>query len=228
MTTQLPTLGRNPLNVLNIISGCERQSIDYVNASAVFTRGYVGRQQIDSDGNLEWIVCPDTAGDDGIPHGILNSHKASEFYRSVTDKVVTLDANGSGNTTPYLKETPSSVLITTSGGVDITSGFTINYTTGVIVDASYAGLDVLVSYMYNVQEAGVDETLGSGKTAIIRGTGEIETLVFDTSEAITLGDSLYSVGGILTVTAGTNANVVATVVRPPTYKNPRMRIRISL
>ena len=64
--------------------------------------------------------------------------------------------------------------------------------------------------------------------AIIRGTGEVETLVYDTSAAYTIGATLYSNAGILTPPDPGAGVGVATVVRPPTYKNPKLRIRISL
>ena len=99
MANELPSLGRNPLNALRIITGCERQGNDYVNSSAEFTRGYLGKQQVDSYGNVEWVV----ASTDGECDGILNSHKGNTFYKSVYLAPVEVDSDGNGNLTPYLK-----------------------------------------------------------------------------------------------------------------------------
>ena len=58
MDSQLPGLGRNPFNVLRIISGCERQSNDYVEASVECIRGMIGKQTLDSDGNVVYQLLP--------------------------------------------------------------------------------------------------------------------------------------------------------------------------
>jgi len=225
MANELPSLGRNPLNALRIITGCERQGNDYVNSAATFTRGYLGRQTIDSYGNVEWVV----ASTDGVVDGILNSHKANVFYKSVYKTPIAIDSDGDGNLTPYL--VASSVLLTSTGDADITSDFTVNATSGAISENVATGArTIYASYQYDVREPGVDETLGSGKVAIIRGNGELETLVYDTSQVIAKGDAVGSLAGIpSTSTAATTTadNNIGTVVAPPTADNPYLRIRIT-
>ena len=224
MANELPSLGRNPLNALRIITGCERQGNDYVNSTAEFTRGYLGKQAIDSYGNVEWVV----ATTNGEVDGILNSHKANTFYKSVYLAPVEVDSDGNGNLTPYVKS--GSVLLTSTGAGagDITSDFTVDNTSGAISEDTPSGArTIYASYQYDVREPGSNETLGSGKVAIVRGVGELETLVYDTSVAIAKGDNVYSKSGIPS-TDGTGSNIVGTVVRPPTADNPYLRIRINL
>jgi hypothetical protein len=224
MSNELPSLGRNPLNALRIITGTERQGIDYVNSAAEFTRGYLGVQGVDSYGNVEWAV----ASTNGVVNGILNSHKASTFYKSVYLAPIAIDSDGNGSLTPYIK-TGSELLTSTGAGAgDITGDFVFNYTNGTITESSPSGArTIYASYQYDVREPGSNETLGSGKTAVIRGVGEIETLVYDTSVVIGQGDSVWSKAGIPS-TDGSGVNVVGTVVRPPTADNPYLRIRINI
>lgn len=231
MTNELPSLGRNPFNSLRIISGTERQSHDFVKSDATFMRGMVGRQVLDSNGEVEWRVA--VPADDAKPHGILNSHKTSSFEKSVSQEPVEIDGDGDGNVTPNLVS--GSVLITSTGSsVSINSLFSINLVNGVIT-TTYPGLwdtTVLVSYKYTILEPGVDETLGSGKVSVVRGVGEINTLVYDTSVAYAIGDLVYAgTAGVLTnvstgYTSPTTKNV-GTVVKPPTFDDPGLRIRLN-
>lgn len=223
--TQLPSLGRNPFNTLRIVSGTERQGNDYVNADAQFMRGMLGKQQLDSSGNVEWIVAVNVK-----PDGVLNSHKTSAFYKSVSGKQVEIDGDGNGNTVPYL--VTGSVLILSSTGSDITSDFTVNVTTGVITAVAHANETVYVNFKYNIQEPGMDETLGSGKVSVIRGVGELVTQVYDTSVTYAIGEPLYSQNGVISndssgITSPAT-KIAGYVVKPPTYDDPGLRFRINL
>lgn len=227
MISELPGLGRNPFNVIRILSGCERQGNDYISASAECIRGMIGKQGLDSDGNVEWSVY---TGSSGSPAGILNSHKTSSIYKPVTQKPVAVDSStGQASLVPYLQS--GSVLIQDSDDTDITSEFSANNTTGVITtsNGTYMGTTVYASFRYLlVDEGGIDETKGTGKVSIIRGVGEIETLLYDTGSPISRGDSLKSYNGVPSTRNGLSGSSIGTVIKPPTYSDPTLRFRINL
>jgi hypothetical protein len=86
---------------------------------------------------------------------------------------------------------------------------------------------VWVSYLYeDATLSGIDQTLGSGCAATLEDQGEIATLVYDTSKAYTLMDSLYSnASGYLTSTNG-GGSVVGKVTKVPTAEDAELRYKL--
>ena len=178
-----------------------------------------------------------------VPVGLFFCHKTVDFYEPlVAFKATFGEWEGNPNsvrTMPYLKT--GSVRVTDLDGnpYTATTDYTVDLTSGVITrvfDEEGEGEDdaigedetVLVYARYRHPDlTGIDQTLGSGKVALLEGNGEIATLVYDTTVSYALGDDVkFNNDGVL-CTGGGNA-VVGKVTKVPTSDNSELHVKVTL
>lgn len=234
MSVQLPPIGRGTIT-LRRLYGSQNKGDIKVSSTASFVAGMVAKRQLDSYGNVELAVCD--VGE--VPAGLFGVHKITSFYQPVIQEAVAFvagsatanlaHANVSEYTVYYYNTSAGTYTqITTSGNWSMaaTNGVLTRVTSGWF-GPNTAAATAYVSYRYeDTTLSGIDETLGSGKATIWEGAGEFETLVYDTSNTISLGDGLYcNTDGLLT-SVNVGGTKMGLVTRPPTASNPSMRFKL--
>lgn len=224
----MSTLGRNGLvNAVRRLTGAPITGARDVDPAAQFIAGQVAKLA-DLNGKAVATVADNTST---AIVGVFASHKTISFYRPVINESKTFDAGIV--TLDHANLQTGSVKVTKLDGTAyvITTNFTVNATNGIITrvgTAIGAAENVLVSYRYTDPNlSGIDQTLGSGKVAIIEEPGEIATLVYDTSRSYTLGDKLYvNAAGNITNASGTTA--IGFVTKVPSNDNAELHLKLKI
>ena len=231
MSTALPPIGRGGIvNSVRKLSGNIVTGWREVSSTADFIAGYIATL----DGTTGKVVVADDSST--VVLGLLFCHKTTSFYRPVVNESVTFTGDGSAITlaNPNLKT--STLRVTDSTGVTVyavTTDYTINTTNGVITHTSTGSTigatdTVLVDYLYlDATVTGIDQTLGSGRAAIIEGNGEIATLVYETNAAWALNATVkVSANGLPTI--GGSGATIGFVTKVPTSSDPELQFQMRL
>ena len=228
MSTILPDLGRNGLvNSIRRLNGFNNPGYRSVDPSAEFIAGMVANLEADTNGNPVLTVANNT---DTAILGLFFWHKPLSFYRPIVGEAQTFSTAPNTSTILYLNHAnvkANSVLIT-SGGLVVSSGWTLTGTNGYITKGSTGTGTWLITYLYEDPTlTGIDQTLGSGMAATLEDRGEAATLVYDTSVAYTLMGPLYvNASGYLTSASGSTA--VGKVTKVPTADNPELCFKLTV
>lgn len=163
--------------------------------------------------------------------GLFYNSKTTSFYKATSEDFeagtapfsVTLD-------NPNVRD----VRIVNSAGVAYDGTFTVNAANGIIsvtVDGTTitTGQVGTVYYSYkDMSVAGFDQTLASGKVAIIESDCEVALEVYDTSQAYAVNAPVYvNANGLITTVAGTSPKV-GFVTKPPTADNTELHIKLTI
>lgn len=223
----LPGLGRNGLvNSVRKLSGSTVTGYRPVSDTAEFIAGMVAT--LVDDGGTAKVAVANNTSTSAI--GVFFCHKTNSFYRPVVKESQTF-ANGI-ITLDHAYLLASSVRITKLDGTPytVTTNYTVNTTNGVVTLVTGIGATetVLVSYRYkDANLSGIDQTLGSGKAAILEEPAEIATLVFDTSVVYTLGQPVYSnAAGVVTNASG--SVIIGYVTGVPSNDDPELIFKLKI
>jgi hypothetical protein len=228
MATVLPPIGRNGIvNSVRKLSGNIITGWRNVASAANFIAGYIAT--LDSDGNA--VVADDSSTQ---ILGLFFCHKTTSFYRPIVDEEATFTGSGTTVTLAHANLQSGSVRVTDSAGTayTVTTDYTVNNTNGTITHVGGGGIGVtetvLVDYRYQDPNlAGLDQTLGSGRAAIVEGTGEIATLVYETNAAWALNtDVTVSANGLPTIGGG--GQVIGFVTKVPTSSDPELQFQMRM
>lgn len=225
----LPPIGRNGIvNSVRKLSGNIVTGWRDVSSSAEFIAGYVATL---SSGVV--VVADNTASQKII--GLFNCHKTTSFYRPVINESGTFTGAGSAITLAHANIQSASVRVTDSTGATtytVTTDYTVNATNGIITQTSTGSIGttdtVLIDYRYQDPNlAGLDQTLGSGKAAIIEGVGEIATLVYETDAAWAENAAVtVSANGLPTI--GGTGSTIGFVTKVPSADDPELHFQMRL
>jgi len=232
----LPDLGRSGIvNSVRKLYGFITNPSRSVDSSAEFIAGMIGALTTDTNGNPVVVVAD---SDDTNVIGMFYCHKTLSFYRPIMDEPQTFGTDPNTSTIAYLnhanlKSSTGYIKVTNAAGTPYTNGinFTVSATNGYIKrngnGISSTGT-IYVSYLYqDPNQAGIDQTLGSGQAAMLEGVGEIATLVYDPECAYTLMNAVYcNDDGI--ITSSTGSKVIGYVTKVPSAENPELNLKISL
>lgn len=182
------------------------------------------------------VVTNVTAATD-TPIGIAYSNKADNFYRPVVQEVHTFGENASAANViyvkPYLLSGSVQVLDSSLSEITASGNYTVDLTVGSITrtgGGSIGATDtVYVNARYrDIYISGIDDTLGSGKVALIEDTGEVATLMYDTTAAWTLGANVgFTTAGLVTVRTSSNT-IIGTVTKVPTASEPELCFKLNI
>jgi hypothetical protein len=91
-------------------------------------------------------------------------------------------------------------------------------------------INLLVSYLYqDPTQAGIDQTLPTGLITIFEGPGEIGTLIYDTTYAISVNSLLRCNSlGFLSANSVLTGKIIGITVSPPTASNPELVFKLSI
>lgn len=226
--SNLPPIGRNGIvNSVRKISGHIVPGWRDVASTAEFIAGYAAT--LDSDGKA-------AVADDSATKilGLFFCHKTTSFYRPIREEQVTFTGALSTVTLNHANlKSSACVRVTSTDGLTVytlTTHYTVNTTNGTITHVSGIGNTdtVLVSYLYaDPNLAGLDQTLGSGKAAIIESNGEIGTLVYETNAAWAINAVVkISANGLPTV--GGSGATIGFVTKVPSASDPEMTFQMRL
>lgn len=235
----LPNLGRAGIREsVRKITAMKVTGHRKVDSSATFYGGMVAKLATVSGKT----VVTNVTGITDAPIGIFYCNKTDNFYRPIFKERHVFgeytDATGTNYPNvvvikPYLLS--GSVSVYDSDGttlLTVTTDYTVDLTLGTItrVDggAISSGEACYVSARYrDINLSGIDDTMGSGKVALIEDTGEIATLVYDTTAAWTLGASVrFTTAGLLTI-AG-SGTIVGTVTKVPTAEDAELCFKCTI
>jgi hypothetical protein len=239
----LPSLGRGGIiNSVRKLSGYDVPGWRAVDSTTEFIAGQVATLAANSTtGAPELTLCN---GSSAKPVGIFFCHKATNFYKVVTNEVVLMPAIGSTANLKYsnLKSASYKVVYCNAAGTSTgatltdTTNYSIAIVNGVLTNVNVSVVTpvyVAVSYLYNdTSVSGIDQTLGSGKAAYLSDPCEIATLVYDTAStsAYTLGGIAYvSTTGYISATAAGGSNyAIGTFTKLPTNEDPEVWVRVRI
>jgi len=235
MSVNLPDLGRGGIiNAVRKVWGNFYNPSRLVSTTADFIAGMVAELSTDSNGNPEVIVANASTAN---PLGLFFCHKTTSFYRPIIDEEQTFGTSPNTATYAYLnhanmKSSTGYLKVTNSSGTPYTNGvdFTVSATNGYI-KRNGAGISstgtIYVSYLYlDPNQTGIDQTLGSGQAAMLEGSGEIATLVYDAGKTFSLNGLVYvNALGMLTNTGTYSIGVVTKV---PSADDPELGVKITL
>jgi hypothetical protein len=236
MSNLLPDIGRNGIvNSVRRLSGASNPGYRKVDSDAEFIAGQVAKLAEDASGNPVLKVAD---ADDTNIIGIFFCHKVTSFYRPVVSEAQTFGTDPNTAWLVYLDHAnlrASSAIITDADGdaYTVTTDYTVNTTNGVITRTSTGDIGatdtIYVTYSYSDPNlSGIDQTLGSGMAATLEDSGELATLVYDTSVAYTLMGSLYvNSAGYITATDG-GGSKIGVVTKVPTSDNPELHYKLQL
>jgi len=226
---ELPPIGRNGIvNSVRKLSGNIVTGWRDVSSSASFIAGYAATL---SSGVV--TVADNTASQKII--GLFNCHKTTSFYRPIINESGTFTGAGTTITLDHANLQSGSVRVTNSAGTTtytLTTDYTVNTTNGIITQTSTGSIGttdtVLIDYRYQDPNlSGMDQTLGSGKAAIIEGVGEIATLVYETDAAwAENADVTVSANGLPTI--GGTGTVIGFVTKVPSADDPELHFQMRL
>ena len=159
--------------------------------------------------------------------GLFINSKTNSFYKATVETFVA----GAATYTFTLKHANvKDVRITTLGGAAFTGSYTVNPVNGIIevtVNGNIlAGDTGVVYYSYkDTTVLGFDQTMGSGRVAVLESNAEVALLVYDTSQAYALGSSVsIDVNGLVS-TAGTSS-AIGFVTKSPSVDNPELHVQL--
>lgn len=239
----MPPIGRNgTVNLARKISGNVITGFRQVDPAASFTVGQIAKLTADANGNPIATVCTATSTD--VPVGIFWCHKTLSFYSAAVNEAVTF--TGSGTTVAlkhaYLKGAAGTYVKVTNTvegtAYTYTTDYTINYTNGTITHVGAGSIGttatVYISYLYkDMNQSGIDQTLGAGKVVLLEDKGEIATRLYDTSVkwALTGNDAIVvcNADGIVTTrTKDGSAPAVGKVTKVPTSSDTELCFKFSI
>jgi len=231
MSTVLPPIGRNGIvNSVRKLSGNIISGWRDVDSSADFIAGYIATL----DGTTGLAKVADNTADIKII-GMFFCHKTTSFYRPVIDESGTFTGSGTTITLNNANIQSASVRVTDSDGTayTVTTDYTVNATNGIITHAGGgssigATETVLIDYRYQDPNlTGIDQTLGSGRAAIIEGSGEIATLAYETDAAWALNAAVtVSANGLPTI--GGTGVTIGFVTKVPSANDPELQFQMRL
>lgn len=230
MATILPPIGRRGIvNSVRKLSGFLVSGWREVDPASDFIAGYVATLD-GTSGKVK--VADDTGGVKVL--GLFFCHKTTSFYKPVVDESITFTGAGSAITLNNANLQATSVRVTTLAGVayTLTTDYTVNATNGIITQTSGGGIGVtetvLVDYRYEDPNlAGLDQTLGSGKAALVEGNGEIATLVYEMNVAWALNTTVTTSANGLPTIGGTGTSL-GFVTKVPTSSDPELHFQMRL
>ncbi|MEO0074544.1 MAG: hypothetical protein ABIK31_00335 [candidate division WOR-3 bacterium] len=159
--------------------------------------------------------------------GLFINSKTNSFYKATAETFV-------AGTAPYnitLKNANvKDVRITTLSGAAFTGTFTVNTVNGIVnvtVQGNIAsGETGIVYYSYkDLTVVGFDQTLGSGRVAVLESNSEVALLVYDTSVAYTLGGTVGINADGLVSSPGTSP-AIGFVTKVPSVNNPELHVQL--
>lgn len=229
MATVLPPIGRNGIvNSVRKLSGNIITGWRNVDSAADFIAGYIATL----DGTTGKAKVADTSATKIV--GIFFCHKTTSFYKPVINESITFTGANSSVTLSHANLQNGSVRVTDLAGsaYTVTTDYTVNHTNGIITHVSGGSIgateNVLVDYRYKDPNlTGIDQTLGSGRAAIIEGNGEIATLAYETDAAWALNaDVKVSANGLPTV--GGSGATIGFCTKVPTASDPELQYQMRL
>lgn len=223
----LPPIGRRGIvNSVRKLSGHIISGWRDVDADASFVSGYIATLD-GTSGKL--VVASDSST---YVVGLFFCHKTTNFYRPVIDESITF--TGAATTinlaNAYVLQASVKVTDTDGNAYTLTTDFTVNETNGQIIHTSTGSIGttetVLVDYRYKDPNlTGIDQTLGSGKAAIIESNGEIATLIYETDAAWAINAAVkVSANGLPTVGGG--GTTIGFVTKVPASSDPELHFQM--
>ena len=231
-TVLIPDIGLNGLvNSVRRLTGLTNPGYRDVESSAEFIAGMV----CTLDATTGKLVVADNTDTEVL--GLFYCHKTISFYRPVQDEEHTFGTAPNTSTIVYLNNAylkAGSVLVTSTGGVVVadSGNWSVNTTNGTITrnpsGSIAADATINISYLYQDSNlVGIDQTMGSGKAATLEDSGEVATLVYDTSVTYTVMGSVYVTSdGYITSTAG--AKAIGIVTKAPSSEDPEIHFKLQL
>jgi len=225
---ELPPIGRNGIvNSVRKLSGNIVTGWRDVSSTASFIAGYAATL---SSGVV--VVADNTASQKIV--GLFNCHKTTSFYRPIINESGTFTGAATAITLAHANIQAASVRVTDSAGsaYTLTTDYTVNATNGIITQTSTGNIGttetVLIDYRYQDPNlAGIDQTLGSGKAAIIEGNGELATLVYETDAAWAENAAVtVSANGLPTI--GGTGTTIGFVTKVPSADDPELHFQMRL
>ncbi|GEM_PF-4304555 len=237
----LPPIGRTGINNgtgVRRLSNMPVTGWRDVSPTATFVAGQLATLATDSNGKVV-VETVNSTGDKVI--GVFFTDNTTTFYRSAYAEEHTFGENAATPNViyvnPYVKAssyvvcnaadtaTASRYTETTDFTIDVTSGAITNTLVGIGATAT-----VYVTYMYkDINLSGINQTLGSGKAALLEDFGEIATLQYDTTSATAYalnGSIYYNSSGYFTATSGSSA--IGFITKVPTADDPELYIKLDL
>jgi hypothetical protein len=237
----LPPIGRTGINSgtgVRRLSNMPVTGWRDVSPSASFVAGQLGTLTTDSNGKVV-VETVDSTADKVI--GVFFTDNTTTFYSAAYAEEHTFGENAATPNViyvkPYVKASSYVVCSTASTATGVrhteTTDFTIDTTSGAITNTLVgiaATSTVYVTYMYkDVNLSGINQTLGSGKAALLEEVGEIATIQYSTTSATAyvLGASIYyDSSGYLTATSGSSA--IGFITKVPTADDPELYVKLAL
>ena len=231
----LPPIGRTGINNGNAVRRLSNMPVTGwrdVDPAATFTAGQLAKLATVS-GNVMVQTVNNTSNK---PIGIFFTDNTTTFYKPSYKEVHTFGENATTPTIVYVQpyvKTATYVVANVSGtpyteGVD----YSINITNGAITNLGVgigATATIYVTYMYkDINLSGLNQTLGSGKAAILEEVGEIATIQYETeaTTAYTLGASIYfNSNGYLTADSGSSA--IGYITKVPSADDPELYVKLN-
>jgi hypothetical protein len=208
-----------------------------VDPTATFISGTIGKLA-NVGGKI--VMTPVTAVTD-TPVGIFWVDKTASFYKTVKDEAVAFGGPLAGaNIVVNLQNVnlkTGSIRVTTAAGVlvpDLAANYVIDLVHGTftaVTGGALAGEEsCLISYWSaDASKYGLDQTVGSGKVTSWEGIGEVGTLVYDTTQAYTLGGGVYfTADGIPTSNSAGGAVKIGTITKAPSASSPELCFKVIL
>lgn len=229
----LPSIGRSGLrSSVRVFTGMQLTGWRGVDPTATFLAGQLGKLVANDKGEV--VVTPVTNTAD-VPVGMFFTSNSTTFYRPVAKEAHKVGENPASPNTITLNKAliKADTVIVKSKDEQTTyaapAKYNINLTNGVITIVDIAAeTELVISYMYkDIMLSGVNQVLGSGKSAFVEGVGEISTLVYDSTAAWALGAAVkFTAAGLLTV--GGASATIGTVTKAPTYDDPSLHVKLNL
>lgn len=228
----MPSVGRTGIrSAVRNLSSMSITGWRKIDPSAAFVAGQLAK--LGTLNNEPVVQTVSSTGDVAI--GIFFTENTTLFYRPSVAEEHTFGENAAAPNdiylNPYVKADSYIVTDGASTTYTLTTDYTINTTNGVVTNALAAiGATgtVYVTYLYkDINLSGINQPLGSGKSALMEGVGDIATLAYDTTCAWTLNAVVYyDATGYLTTTAGSSA--IGIVTKVPTSSDPELHAKLDL
>jgi len=229
--------GVRPLSIFNVPGHKE------VDQNAEFLPGMVAMMGVDSN-NKPVIQAHDGTAAKGVVGVILNS-KTNSFYSPIVREEITWPAAVPGDinlSKPYITDFMLENVSDGSVPVGSPENYSLNATNGVLtakVDGDGLGTNApavdtaaYVTYRYkDLDTVGFDQTIASGKVAILEGPGDIALLVYDTTVqyAINMPIGLKDASNALFTGDATASNLthhMGFVIKPPTAEDNSLHVKL--
>lgn len=237
----LPPIGRTGINNGSGVRRLSNMPVTGwrdVSPTATFVAGQLGTLTTDANGKV--VVETVNSTSDKVV-GIFFTDNTTTFYKSAYAESHTFGENAATPNViyvnPYVKASSyvvnSAASTATATNYTETTDYTVDVTSGAITNnlvAIAATATVYVTYLYkDINLSGINQTLGSGKAALLEEVGEIATIQYDTTSATAyaLGSSIYyNSSGYLTATTGSSA--IGFITKVPTAADPELYVKLAL